>query len=36
MSEKLNIDELLNGYVDGELSERQATEIKRMILNDYP
>jgi anti-sigma-K factor RskA len=34
MSEKLNIEELLNGYVDGELSDRQITEVKRMILHD--
>jgi hypothetical protein len=34
MSEKLNIDELLNCYVDGEASDRQATEVKRMILHD--
>jgi anti-sigma-K factor RskA len=34
MSEKLNIDELLNSYVDGELSERQATEVKRLMLHD--
>lgn len=31
---KHNIDELLNGYVDGELSERKYTELKRMMLHD--
>jgi hypothetical protein len=34
MSEKTDIDELLNCYVDGEVSERQATEVKRMMLHD--
>jgi hypothetical protein len=29
-----NLDELLNSYLDGELDERQLTEIKRLILND--
>jgi len=28
------IEELLNGYLDGELDERQQTEIKRLISND--
>ncbi len=31
---KHNIDELLNGYVDGELSERKYTELKRMMQHD--
>ncbi len=31
---KENIDDLLNGYVDGELSERKYTELKRMLLHD--
>ncbi len=31
---KHNIDELLNGYVDGELSERKYTELKRMMHHD--
>ncbi len=34
MSEKTDIDELLSCYVDGEVTERQATEVKRMMLND--
>jgi anti-sigma factor RsiW len=34
MSDKSNIDELLNGFVDGEISERQATEVKRLMLHD--
>ncbi|MFC1675571.1 anti-sigma factor family protein [Planctomycetota bacterium] len=34
MIEKGNIDEMLNGYIDGELSTRQMTEIKRLIRND--
>lgn len=28
------IEELLNGYLDGELSHRQQTEVKRLISND--
>ena len=35
MIEKGNIDEMLNGYIDGELSIRQMTEIKRLIRNDH-
>lgn len=31
---KHNIDELLSGYVDGELSERKYTELKRLMLHD--
>ncbi len=36
MSEKskAEIDELLSGYIDGELSERQRTEVKRLIQHD--
>jgi hypothetical protein len=34
MSERANIDELLNGFVDGEISDRQATEVKRLMLHD--
>ncbi|HEG43853.1 MAG TPA: hypothetical protein ENH94_07390, partial [Phycisphaerales bacterium] len=36
MSEKskLEIDELLSGYIDGELSQRQRTEVKRLIQHD--
>jgi len=29
-----NIERLLNGYIDGELSVRQQTEIKRLLKND--
>jgi negative regulator of sigma E activity len=29
-----NIDELLNGFVDGELSPRQLTEVQRLIAHD--
>jgi len=29
-----NIEKLLNGYVDGELSVRQQTEVKRLLGND--
>ena len=34
MYEDLNIDELLNGYIDGELSPRHVTEVKRLVAND--
>ena len=34
MNEKTKIEELLNGYVDGELSVRQRTQVKRMAAND--
>jgi len=34
MSEQIELDELLNGYVDGELSDRQTTEVRRMMLHD--
>ncbi len=36
MSEKpkINIDELMTLYLDGEATERQRTELKRMILHD--
>ena len=34
MKEKNNIDDLLNGYIDDELSPRQQTEVKRLITND--
>jgi anti-sigma-K factor RskA len=33
MSDK-NIEELLNAFVDGEVSDRQATEVKRLMLHD--
>ena len=31
---KPEIDELLSGYIDGELSERQRTELKRLLKHD--
>lgn len=34
MTEEMKIEELLNSYVDGELSVRQRTEVKRMAAND--
>lgn len=34
MKDKSNIDELLNSYIDDELSPRQQTEIKRLITHD--
>jgi hypothetical protein len=34
MTEEMRIEELLNNYIDGELSVRQRTEIKRMAAND--
>ncbi len=34
MTEEMKIEELLNSYIDGELSVRQRTEVKRMISND--
>ena len=34
MKEEIKLEELLNSYVDGELSVRQRTEIKRMAAND--
>ncbi len=34
MKEEMKIEELLNSYVDGELSVRQRTEVKRMAAND--
>jgi anti-sigma factor RsiW len=34
MNEQANIDELLNGYVDGELTERQQIEVRRLISHD--
>jgi hypothetical protein len=32
--DKTQIDELLSGYIDGELSQRQHTEVKRLIQHD--
>ncbi len=34
MKEDLNIEELLNSFVDGELSARQRTEVQRLIVHD--
>jgi hypothetical protein len=34
MKEDLDINELLNGYIDGELSERQKTEVQRLVAHD--
>ncbi len=34
MNENLKIDELLNAYVDGELSPRQETEVQRLLDHD--
>ncbi|MHC4664961.1 MAG: anti-sigma factor family protein [Planctomycetota bacterium] len=34
MKENPNIDELLNGFVDGELTERQQIEVRRLVSHD--
>ena len=34
MKQNQNIDELLNGFIDEELTTRQHTEVKRLIKND--
>lgn len=34
MREELDINELLNSFIDGELSERQKTEVQRLIAHD--
>ena len=34
MKDNPNIDELLNGYIDGQLSTRNQTEVKRLIQHD--
>jgi hypothetical protein len=34
MKEDINIDELLNGYMDGELTDRHRTEVQRLISHD--
>ncbi len=34
MKSSSNIDELLNGFIDEELSPRQLTEVQRLIAND--
>ncbi len=32
--EEPNIDELLNSFIDGEFTHRQATEVQRLISHD--
>lgn len=34
MTQDPNIDELLSGYLDGELTQRQVTEVQRLISHD--
>ena len=34
MKENLNIDELLNSFIDGELTQRHRTEVQRLISHD--
>jgi hypothetical protein len=34
MKEDPNINQLLNGYIDGELAERQRTEVQRLVARD--
>jgi len=34
MKNNPNLDELLNGYIDGELTDRQRIELQRLISND--
>lgn len=34
MIDKEHLDKLLNGYIDGELGQRQQTEVKRLIKHD--
>ncbi|MHC4122352.1 MAG: anti-sigma factor family protein [Planctomycetota bacterium] len=34
MKENLNIDELLNSFLDDELTQRQRTEVNRLVRND--
>jgi len=34
MKDELNIEELLNGFIDGELTARQQTEVQRLIAHD--
>lgn len=34
MTDNPNIDELLNGFIDGELSAREQTEVQRLIAHD--
>ena len=34
MKENPNIEELLNGFIDGELTSREHTEVQRLIQHD--
>lgn len=34
MKENMDIDELLSGFIDGELTEREHTEVQRLIAHD--
>ncbi|HUT31365.1 MAG TPA: hypothetical protein VMX13_16345 [Sedimentisphaerales bacterium] len=34
MNEQANMDEVLNGFIDGELEERQEVEVQRLISHD--
>jgi len=34
MKEDTNIEELLNAYIDGELTQRQQTEVQRLVSHD--
>ncbi len=34
MKENTNIDDLLNGFIDGELTQRQLTEVQRLVAHD--
>ena len=34
MNDNINIDELLNSYIDDELPQRHQTEVKRLIRHD--
>jgi len=34
MKDNLNIDELLNGFIDGELTQRQLSEVNRLVAHD--
>ena len=35
MKDNLNIDELLNGFIDGELTQRQLNEVNRLAAHDH-
>ena len=34
MKEKIDIDKLLNGFIDGELTPRETTKVQRLIAHD--